>query len=351
MIVMDTLDSSCCLTSSVSSSAEDGRIFPSTSTRLYRCQLCGVSRSKRSLMLSHMQKCHPHSLLEFCVEGKERRRYKCPICGDYRSKISMLRKHMQEAHSHSTNQIKEVCESSEEGNDPQYLLGTKKRKCFECNECGMLFKKPSVFKQHLFTHAPERPFKCPKDGCDKCYKRPDHLKRHLLRHGEMPKPCPWPGCIMVCSNQCSFHRHLHRHYRKGDSQSGNLNTKVFKCPDPDCNAVFAYPCRLESHCSIVHGMYCAEFFCGEPGCGKAFDSAKLLQEHIRQSHKTIICHICGSSILRKHSTRHVEAHDPNRVKQRLFCPVDNCSRSYSNSFNLSVHVKVSHLGTSPIYVF
>ncbi|MCO5593836.1 hypothetical protein L7F22_047854 [Adiantum nelumboides] len=113
---------------------------------------------------------------------------------------------------------------------------------------------------------------------------------------------------------------------------------------PGCNAVFQYPCRLQSHRDTVHGLIYADIRCGEPGCGKSFGNRKFLLEHIRHSHSTIICQICGASVSRKCFKRHVDGHDTCQVKPRLFCPFDGCMHSFSNSSNLSVHVRVCHLG-------
>ncbi|KAI5072299.1 hypothetical protein GOP47_0012405 [Adiantum capillus-veneris] len=313
----------------------------STTCRHYRCLICSASRTKHSLILSHMQKSHPLSPSEFLVVGKDRRIYECYICGDSRSKLSLLQKHLQVAHSSHL----ETRESPVTGKNSLPVPGTKKRKALECDECGRLAKKPSLLRQHGLVHTLERPFVCPKDGCGKCYKNPCHLKRHLLHHEQMACLCPQPGCIEVCSNQSCLSRHLQRHDIKGDVQRGTVDAKkVLKCPEPGCSATFPYPCRLQQHADIVHGLSYADIRCGEPGCGKSFTSAKFLLQHIRHFHSRVVCQICGVSVSRKSFKRHAVGHETCDVKQRLFCPFDGCTHSFANSSNLSVHIRVRHFG-------
>ncbi|MCO5593835.1 hypothetical protein L7F22_047853 [Adiantum nelumboides] len=120
-----------------------------TAGRHYRCLICGASRSKRSLILSHMQGSHPLSPSEFSVVGKDRRVYRCFICGDSRSKPSLLQKHMQVAHPGYL----QTHESSVTGDSPPPVPENRKRKGLECEECGRLFKKPSLVQQHSFAHT------------------------------------------------------------------------------------------------------------------------------------------------------------------------------------------------------
>lgn len=96
---------------------------------------------------------------------------------------------------------------------------------------------------------------CPMDGCGNCYKRWDHLNRHLLQHEEKGLLCPRLGCIMSYSNRYNLQRHLRNHDLKGDLQRGRLESeKVHPCPEPDCSATFKYPCRLQSHYDSAHGV-------------------------------------------------------------------------------------------------
>lgn len=150
---------------------------------------------------------------------------------------------------------------------------------------------------------------------------------------------------MLCSNEYNLHRHLQKHELKGDLQRGVLDSKkVLRCPEPGCRATFEYPCRLQSHCDTAHGLPFADIRCGEHGCGQQFANAEFLLEHIRHSHNTVVCHICGVSLLRKSFKRHVVGHEVRQVKQRLACPFDECAQSFANSSNLSVHMRVCHLG-------
>eukprot|EP00250_Pteridium_aquilinum_P014195 c21836_g1_i2 orf=1-642(-) len=150
---------------------------------------------------------------------------------------------------------------------------------------------------------------------------------------------------MLCSNRSNLHRHLQKHELKGDLQRGSLKTKKeLKCPEPSCSMTFEYPCRLQSHYDTAHGLQYTDIICGEPGCGKHFSDQKSLLRHIRQLHPTIACQICGVSVLRKSFKRHLMGHDISHVKQRLFCPFDGCVHSFANSFNLSVHIRIRHMG-------
>eukprot|EP00483_Globobulimina_turgida_P007544 UN07558 len=49
---------------------------------------------------------------------------------------------------------------------------------FECMECHKTFTQRSSLVQHEKIHSGEKPFKCDYDGCDKKFKRKDHLKSH-----------------------------------------------------------------------------------------------------------------------------------------------------------------------------
>lgn len=150
---------------------------------------------------------------------------------------------------------------------------------------------------------------------------------------------------MLCSNRNNLKRHLRKHDLKGDLQRGRLETKkVLQCPEPDCSDTFKYPCRLQSHYDTAHGLQYADIICGEPGCGKRFSNGKFLLQHIRQLHPTISCQMCGVSVSRKSFKRHLMGHEVSQVKQRLFCPFDGCVHSFANSFNLSVHIRVRHMG-------
>lgn len=150
---------------------------------------------------------------------------------------------------------------------------------------------------------------------------------------------------MVCSNQSNLQRHLRKHDLKGDLQRGRLETeKKLKCPEPDCSKTFGYPCRVQSHHAIAHGFHYAEIICGEPGCGERFQETSTLLEHIRSFHKIINCQLCGVSILRRSLKRHLMVHQVSRDRLRLLCPFEGCGCSFANSSNLSVHVKVHHMG-------
>lgn len=92
----------------------------------------------------------------------------------------------------------------------------------------------------------QRPFACPLDGCHCCYRRKDHLTRHILTH----------------------------------------EGKIFVCPVENCGKKFNVQGNMKRHAEEMHGddiplvqEKVQQHICSEFGCGKVFKYASKLRKH------------------------------------------------------------------------
>ncbi|KAL9665288.1 hypothetical protein QQ045_020703 [Rhodiola kirilowii] len=79
------------------------------------------------------------------------RRYYCEYCGLCRSKKSLIASHIRSHHQNEMDEGDDVKEGSDE--DCSKCSNT-------CEECGASFKKPSHLKQHMLTHSGEDFIEC-----------------------------------------------------------------------------------------------------------------------------------------------------------------------------------------------
>ncbi|KXN68600.1 hypothetical protein CONCODRAFT_79694 [Conidiobolus coronatus NRRL 28638] len=58
---------------------------------------------------------------------------------------------------------------------------------------------------------------CPFEGCGRPFKRPEHLKRHIMsiHHKEKPHQCPFPGCGKCFSRNDNLTQHIKSHSKQG----------------------------------------------------------------------------------------------------------------------------------------
>ncbi|KAL4182393.1 hypothetical protein AMTRI_Chr11g93120 [Amborella trichopoda] len=73
---------------------------------------------------------------------KDIMRYYCDICGICRSKKSLIRAHMLSEHKDEVNEVEK---------DEEEILENKRMK-LACDECGACFRKPAHLKQHKQGH-------------------------------------------------------------------------------------------------------------------------------------------------------------------------------------------------------
>ncbi|KAJ1668864.1 hypothetical protein EV178_000128 [Coemansia sp. RSA 1646] len=92
------------------------------------------------------------------------------------------------------------------GSSDRYTVspGARQYKCGVHN-CAALFKRPEHLKRHMLTHTQARPFRCEARGCGKSFSRRDnfltHAKKHTADNSASASP---PGTSMTAASDDGF---------------------------------------------------------------------------------------------------------------------------------------------------
>ncbi|KAL0346114.1 UNVERIFIED_CONTAM: Transcription factor IIIA [Sesamum radiatum] len=261
------------------------------------------------------------------------RRYYCEYCGICRSKKALIASHIL---AHHEEEMKAKEQSKEQGQGKKSNI---------CEECGASFQKPAHLKQHMQSHSLERPFTCPVDDCHSSYRRKDHLTRHMLQHQGKLFECP----VEDCKRRFTVHGNMTRHVKEFHSESADANVKQPKeyvCAEHGCGKVFKYLSKLRTHEDSHVKLDSVEAFCAEPGCMKYFTNEQCLKEHILSCHQYIVCDECGTKQLKKNIKRHMRMHE-GVSSERIKCSVEGCSLTFSTTSNLNQHIKAVHMELKP----
>ncbi|XP_068344526.1 transcription factor IIIA-like [Pyrus communis] len=265
------------------------------------------------------------------------RRYYCEFCGICRSKKALIASHILDHHKGEMDMEKEA---GGEGEGEKINSNT-------CEECGATFKKPAHLKQHMQSHSLERPYVCSVGDCHSSFRRKDHLNRHLLQHQGKLFKCPIENCNrgFVCQGNMSRHvKELHN----DDGTYVGRGQKQHVCQEIGCGKVFQFASKLRKHENSYVHLDSVEAFCSEPGCMQYFTNEQCFKAHILSSHQHVTCEICGSKKLKRNIKRHLLAHKGGvPAVERIKCSYNGCLQTFSTKSNLTQHVKAVHLEDKP----
>ncbi|XP_053308750.1 P43 5S RNA-binding protein-like [Spea bombifrons] len=225
--------------------------------------------------------------------------------------------------------------------------------------CMAQFKKEWRLRDHVSRHAGQKTWKCDKAGCDKAFFRRTSLLRHQQQHSSLKKHiCPSAGCRAAFGTKRSLKRHvLYKHGQGGPlkcSEPGCLKTfrkkpdlrvhlaqhtgdLLFPCDLPGCEKKLASSAALSAHRRQHRG-----YTCPLQGCGVVSPTWSGLQEHRKKHPLELQCAMCKKSFkkrnaLRRHKAKHM------KVRLRLPCPREDCKETFETVFNLTHHVRKTHL--------
>ncbi|CAJ2638780.1 unnamed protein product [Trifolium pratense] len=266
------------------------------------------------------------------------RRYYCQYCGICRSKKTLITSHVNSEHKEEVEKARVESEPDAEG----------ALKSNTCEECGASFKKHAYLLQHMQSHSLERPFVCSLEDCKVSYRRKDHLNRHLLQHQGKTFQCPIENCKSGFSLQSNLKRHVEEiHDENSTPIRSDENQKQFVCPEIGCGKVFRYASQLRKHEDSHVKLDTVEVVCLEPGCMKVFTNAECLRAHVKSCHQYVTCDTCGTKQLKKNMKRHLRTHETSTSLEPFKCEFKGCDRTFSTKSNLYTHQKAVHFQVKP----
>ena len=229
---------------------------------------------------------------------------------------------------------------------------------FRCEDCGSVFRKAKHLRHHIDTvHSTERRYVC--ESCGLSYKRSSHLRRHVQNsHNAAELRCSFEGCDKIFKGPEQLKKHLKRHEK---SHACEL-----------CGRSFSKKRQLEQHCAKIHGPFpcahCGRIFSSrtefrlhvrqthsspskEPEshtcsyCGEgSFESREALKLHMTDAHTNFACELCPSTFSRERDLRaHIVSkhmNEDNDDAHERTCSV--CGIEFSSAWNLKTHIRVSH---------
>ena len=114
-----------------------------------------------------------------------------------------------------------------------HKYGCSRQKLYNCDSCNKRFLFSSTLQQHIRCHISQKLFKCFYGKCQRRYKYPQDLDRHIATHSLAKF-----GCEM-CDKTFSQKRLLKRH------SVVHLNVCAYKCSN--CNEAFKHYNQLYRH--------------------------------------------------------------------------------------------------------
>ena len=94
----------------------------------------------------------------------------------------------------------------------------------------------SLHYQQMDDASDNKVHECPQAGCNRQFKRQDHLKRHYRSHtGERPYTCIVPDCRLSFARQDHLQQHMRGHNESGFRLDDNMLQSLVNSPQSDFN--------------------------------------------------------------------------------------------------------------------
>ena len=144
----------------------------------------------------------------------------------------------------------------------------KKRRNFECQECGKFYKTKYSLKNHQRIHiAGSDTFQCKE--CGRCFPRLNELRLHEKTHRNSKKNFECEECGKCFTLKGNLKQHLGTH----------SDYRPFQCTV--CGKGFKFRSNLIEHCRLHFGF--KPFKCKE--CGKSYRTSTHLKSHSKTHSK------------------------------------------------------------------
>ena len=234
---------------------------------------------------------------------------------------------------------------------------------YKCNSCGKSCPDQEKLTEHKRDHFSGR---C--EICNKSFTTASGIRQHILRkHKDFePSRCPARDCNYSNKIECRVISHIEKKHPKlvpEFSEVGSIkqyhNRKHAIVEDdvnlcPYCGLTFANAHDLMSH-MLIHEAEAKRLLCPAAKCNTSFLEVSSLIAHISTYHPRFDvvqegkgpaqkCHICEQcnkafpypSELERHKDTHLTQ------RERLPCPIADCSCSYGRKGDLKRHIESKH---------
>ncbi|KAM8710585.1 hypothetical protein ACLKA7_017241 [Drosophila subpalustris] len=277
--------------------------IPAAERHLHRtleCHICRQRFKKAMRYEEHMK--HHNDQLPFQCSVE--------ICKKGFTTAAGLRHHMDHTHPELCELIPCTVEGCDESFPRTRMLTHHLKKVHKilkpeirshpCTECDKVFRCPTALKKHMYKHTGEEPpISC--NICNKRFHINSELRDHLLRHaGVKNHVCPY--CGVGKTTRQEWNKHILTHTRE----------KQFQCRQ--CDHASHNKQALANHVKVVH-MKIKNFACQY--CGKTFGKSHACKVHERlhTGENCCECKICGKIFLfEKRLTKHLQLHEKRAAK-------------------------------------
>ncbi|KAL7732223.1 hypothetical protein ACLKA6_018462 [Drosophila palustris] len=266
--------------------------------RTFECHICNQSFKKASYYEEHMK--HHNDQLPFQCSVEK--------CKKGFTTSTGLKRHMEHTHTELCDLHPCTVEGCNESFAQTRMLTQHMRKVHNiakpiihpCPECDKVFRCPMALKKHMYNHTGEElPFGC--NICQKRYRVNTELRDHLLRHAGIKNfVCPYCGVGRTTKQELD--KHILTHTKE----------KKFKCDQ--CDHTSHNKQCMTKHIRVVH-MKIRNFVCQY--CPRSFGSAYACKNHekLHTRNDCFECTICGKKFLfEKRLTKHLRTHEKRKSK-------------------------------------